>query len=76
MHLDMDPNTRIYKVLDWIDNAARSLPLWTQVIMLTVVLESAFLISLWLTHITPILWQVSGDALRHRVGLGNSDAVS
>ena len=55
MHRDMDPNTRIYKVLDWIDNAARSLPLWTQVIMLTVVLESAFLISLWLTHIIPYL---------------------
>ena len=51
----MRTNTRTYKVLDWIDTTARSLPPWTQLMMLAVVLGSAFLFSLWLTHAIPYL---------------------
>jgi hypothetical protein len=51
--IDLDTNSRTYKILDWIDNTARSLPPWTQLILLVVVLGTAFLFSLWLTHIIP-----------------------
>jgi hypothetical protein len=51
----MNPNSKTYKILDWIDNAARSLPIWTQLMTLAVVLGSAFVFSLWLTHIIPYL---------------------
>ena len=50
-----DMNSRTYKVLDWIDTSARSLPIWTRLCLLATVLGSAFLFSLWLTHIIPYL---------------------
>lgn len=53
--IDLDPDSRTYKILDWIDTTARSMPPYTQILALIVVLGSTFVFSLWLTHIIPYL---------------------
>ena len=41
MNLDLDPQSRTYKVLDWIDTTARSIPIYTRILMLAVILFAA-----------------------------------
>ena len=53
--IELDEESSIYKVLDWIDVTARSLPMWTQLCLLATLLGSALVFSLWLTHIIPYL---------------------
>jgi hypothetical protein len=53
--IDLDPDSRTYKILDWIDTTARAMPPYTQILSLMVVLGASFVFSLWLTHVIPYL---------------------
>ena len=40
----MNTNSTLYKILDWIDTTARSLPIWTKLVMACVFVEICFIL--------------------------------
>ena len=55
MNLDLDPQSRTYKILDWIDTTARSIPVYTRILMLAVILFGAVVFAMFEAEFIPYL---------------------
>ena len=44
--IDLDPDSRTYKVLDWIDTTTRSIPIATRILMFFVLVFAALVFGL------------------------------